>query len=117
LFSNICSEKETAWKKIEQEFNALSTRYRPAANLKLKYENLKKTTKKKVTQHQKYVKGTGGGAAQPDTMSEMEHRVIALLGHRATGMESKFNGDANLNEGKIHCIYVEQLSYYFVCGW
>ncbi|XP_044745799.1 myb/SANT-like DNA-binding domain-containing protein 3 [Coccinella septempunctata] len=54
-------EKEEAWKKVEDGFNAKNFHYRSLQQLKAKFDNLKTKARKEVAQQKSYLYGTGGG--------------------------------------------------------
>lgn len=97
--TNSRSDKDKAWKVIEERFNVSSSNiaYRDRKVLKYsyKYENLKRVTKKKVVEDKKYVGGTGGGASKDPDYSNVDERVRDLLGsERVEGLSSAFYSDA-----------------------
>lgn len=74
-------EKEKVWAKIVEEFNGTSGEvYRDKKGLMAKYENLKKSMKKKACSKKKYASGTWGGPSKPSDYSDIDTRVRDLLG-------------------------------------
>ncbi|KAI4469096.1 hypothetical protein MML48_2g00005915 [Holotrichia oblita] len=77
-------KKTDTWKAIENEFNSLSGQtFRDVKVLKNKYENIKKRTKKKVSDNKINIMGTGGGPSQD----------VGMLGARVEGYPSAFGID------------------------
>ncbi|CAG9763619.1 unnamed protein product [Ceutorhynchus assimilis] len=90
------ADKNKCWVMLEKEFNAESgASYRSAQILKKKYENMKKQTKKKISEEKCYRFGTGGGPFQEFTLTEADQTVIEILGKtRVHGLATQFGGDA-----------------------
>ncbi|CAG9765756.1 unnamed protein product [Ceutorhynchus assimilis] len=90
------ADKNKCWVMLEKEFNAESgASYRSAQILKKKYENMKKQTKKKISEEKCYRFGTGGGPFQEFTLTEADQTVIEILGEtRVHGLATQFGGDA-----------------------
>jgi hypothetical protein len=96
-------DKERAWKEIEEDFNRhREVYYRDAKTLRKKYENLKKSSKRKWADEKKYVMGTGGGPVNPIEITSTDVKVRELLGDLTVmGEKSKFDSDAN-NSHRSH---------------
>lgn len=74
-------EKDDAWRKIEEKFNQQSgVYYREWKTLKMKYENLKKSSKKAWADEKKYVCGTGGGPNLPGIITQTDIKVKEIVG-------------------------------------
>ncbi|CAG9773270.1 unnamed protein product [Ceutorhynchus assimilis] len=102
------ADKNKCWVMLEKEFNAESgASYRSAQILKKKYENMKKQTKKKISEEKCYRFGTGGGPFQEFTLTEDDQTVIEILGEtRVHGLATQFGGDAEDIEAIL--IYTEE---------
>lgn len=89
-------EREKVWKKIEAEFNnSCGDVFRDSKVLKSKYDNVKKSTKRKVCEEKKYTGGTGGGAGKSADLTDVDNRVLELLNDEMVqGLQSRFDHDA-----------------------
>ncbi|CAG9137417.1 unnamed protein product, partial [Plutella xylostella] len=69
-------DKETAWKKIEFSFNSsgITTSVRSWKTLKLKYEGIKKTMKKKSSLQRQKMYKTGGGPSNAPPFIDVEEK-------------------------------------------
>lgn len=90
-------QKLECWEDIEIDFNSnANVHMRTASNLKKKYENIKKITKKKLAEHKKYMIETGGDPAlPPENFSEGEKELIEILGPQVTGLHHDFDDDVS----------------------
>lgn len=87
-------EKEAAWNNIEKEFNILSGQFpRTVKNLKIKYDGLKKTVKKKATFNQSEIYKTGGGVPKHINFNSNEEKLLAFMKVSATGSQPRFDSD------------------------
>ncbi|KAG5887661.1 hypothetical protein JTB14_037659 [Gonioctena quinquepunctata] len=69
--------------------------YRNITDLKKKYENIKKKTKKKMADEKCYKLGTGGGPNLKTEISSIDNTILEILGSvRVEGFTSEFGGDA-----------------------
>ncbi|KAI4457563.1 hypothetical protein MML48_7g00015983 [Holotrichia oblita] len=94
--TNTSQIKKQAWKKIEEEFNASSGEiYRSVEVLRNKYENIKKRTKKKLSDQKKDIFGTGGGPSEGIIISGVEKDIEDILGTQLTGLPSEFDNDVS----------------------
>ena len=87
-------EKEKAWKDIEKAFNSASgSVFRDHKHLKLKYEAIKRDTRKKsaVVRAERYKTGGGTSTAPPLTPAEEKVKQMILLS--VEGNESQFDSD------------------------
>ncbi|CAK1589010.1 unnamed protein product [Parnassius mnemosyne] len=84
--------KEEAWKSIAQEFSAMAGELRRPEQLRLKWENLKKSSRKRNALIRQNNLKTGGGKMYipPD---EALDRVTSMLGATCTGFTVEFGGD------------------------
>ncbi|CAH2088547.1 unnamed protein product [Euphydryas editha] len=86
--------KEDAWKIITGEFNSSVVSFpRTTSQLRLKWENLKKSALKRCANLRSNLMKTGGGKDYfpPD---EILDKVASLLGSTCTGFSVEFGGDA-----------------------
>lgn len=88
-------EKAKAWDLVVDEFNKESGEcYRDKATLMSKYDNLKRSTKKKACEEKKYAGGTGGGPCKPVEYNPIENQMIEIVGiERVEGLPSYFDND------------------------
>lgn len=87
-------EKLATWKKIADEFNSSSTLiYRDFKTLKSKYENIKKTSKKKFAEEKRQVYATGGGPSANIEFNEIDQTVVEILQDQVLGMPSVCDND------------------------
>ncbi|KAJ8736302.1 hypothetical protein PYW08_006958 [Mythimna loreyi] len=86
--------KEEAWKSIAQEFSAITGDMRRPEQMRLKWENLKKSARKRSALIRQNNLKTGGGKSYvpPD---EVLDRVASMLGATCNGLPAEFGGDAN----------------------
>lgn len=91
-------EKKNAWQNIENEFNSKNTRniFRNAEGLKEKYNNLKKKTKKKITEEKMNIRKTGGGSYNPLTLNETDQIIYEIIGPQIDGLKNNYDDDAGL---------------------
>ncbi|XP_045540155.1 uncharacterized protein LOC123722427 [Papilio machaon] len=86
--------KDEAWQSLASEFNsAISSFPRTTNQLRLKWENLKKSARKRCASMRSSLNKTGGGKDYfpPD---EVLDQVMTLLGNTCTGFTVEFGGDA-----------------------
>lgn len=87
-------DKEEAWKKLTDEFNSIiGSTPRCTKNLKCKYDNVKKSAKKKLAAEKIEIYKTGGGVAKPMNITDTESMVIELVGVSCTGLEAVNDSD------------------------
>ncbi|KAL4708955.1 hypothetical protein ACJJTC_014983 [Scirpophaga incertulas] len=87
--------KEHAWQTLTNEFNSsVVSCPRTPTQLRLKWENLKKSARKRCANLRSSLNKTGGGKDYfpPD---EVLDTVTALLGNTCQGFTVEFGGDAN----------------------
>uniref|UniRef100_A0A1Y1KNH9 Regulatory protein zeste n=1 Tax=Photinus pyralis TaxID=7054 RepID=A0A1Y1KNH9_PHOPY len=87
-------QKTEAWSNVAREFNVVNDSHRSEAVLKKKFENLKKRVKKKLSENKTYSMGTGGGPYKDTPLNDTEEGIKDILGPRAEGFQSQFDGDA-----------------------
>lgn len=87
-------DKESAWKKIKSSFNSceISTTERSWKTLKLKYEGIKKTAKKKSSVQRQEMYRTGGGSSNAPEFSNVEEKVLSICSN-ITGLEARHDSD------------------------
>ncbi|KAL4708230.1 hypothetical protein ACJJTC_013799 [Scirpophaga incertulas] len=87
--------KDQAWKNITDEFNSsISSFPRTPAQLRLKWENLKKTARKRYANIRSSHNKTGGG--KDYFPPEVLDKVSSLLGSTCQGFTVEFGGDATV---------------------
>ncbi|CAB3230530.1 unnamed protein product [Arctia plantaginis] len=88
--------KDQAWQTLAIEFNSSVSSYqRTPAQLRLKWDNLKKAARKRCANMRISRNKTGGGNDYfpPD---EVLDKVASLLGNTCTGFSVEFGGDATI---------------------
>lgn len=93
-------DKEKAWSRIEIEFNSKNSgnAFRSVKNLKEKYNNLKKCTKRKFALEKMNVTKTGGGAFTPTAVTDVELAIKEILGEQVSGLQNSYDCDSqNIN--------------------
>ncbi|XP_036317996.1 myb/SANT-like DNA-binding domain-containing protein 3 [Rhagoletis pomonella] len=86
-------EKRKAWEEIDLKFESQTGIRRGPKNLREKYENMKKRTRKNLADEKRELYKTGGGQFQhrPDKNTG---RLATLMGQSATGLENYVDSDA-----------------------
>ncbi|CAK1584868.1 unnamed protein product [Parnassius mnemosyne] len=84
--------KEEAWKSIAQEFSAMAGELRRPEQLRLKWENLKKSSRKRNALIRQNNLKTGGGKMYIPPDEALDH-VTSMLGATCTGFTAEFGGD------------------------
>lgn len=90
----VWKNKQAAWEKITQEMNAANGTFRTSANIRGKYENLKKNTKKKFAQEKRNLYRTGGGVEPVVNITKTDEEIKNLLGVSLDGLFNEFDSDA-----------------------
>lgn len=86
-------EKEAAWNKISLLFNAATGfTARSTKSLKLKYESVKKETKKTMAKHRQELYKTGGGPSSAPDFTDIEEKVMAICSN-ITGLDARNDSD------------------------
>ncbi|KAF9407963.1 hypothetical protein HW555_001341 [Spodoptera exigua] len=86
--------KEAAWESIQNEFNARSGGiFRSTKTLKVKYEGLKRTVRKKSAACRSELYRTGGGKNTAPPLDNVEEQIKAMITLSADGLESIFDSD------------------------
>ncbi|PZC80769.1 hypothetical protein B5X24_HaOG213993 [Helicoverpa armigera] len=86
--------KEEAWNAIAQEFSAVTGDMRRPEQIRLKWENLKKSARKRSAFiRQNNLKNGGGKSYIPP--DEVLDRVASILGTTCNGYPAEFGGDSN----------------------
>uniref|UniRef100_A0A1B6KKS9 Regulatory protein zeste n=1 Tax=Graphocephala atropunctata TaxID=36148 RepID=A0A1B6KKS9_9HEMI len=89
-------EKESVWNNIEHQFNNLSgSFYRDAKTLRNKYDNIRKTSKRKCVDDKKYVLATDTGPSQIiSSVAETGFTVQESLGSNSViGLPTHYDSD------------------------
>lgn len=91
-------EKSTAWEEVTKEFNLLNSQKTPRSskNLKEKWKNVKKDTKKKYALEKQEVFRTGGGKPSQVIINENDETIKSIIGVAATGLNNLFDSDGPL---------------------
>lgn len=89
-------DKETAWLKIECEFNSKNNdnTFRSVKHLKEKYNNLKKNTKKKFAIEKMNISKTGGGSYTPISVTDIDLMIKEILGPQVSGLQNSYDCDS-----------------------
>lgn len=104
-------QKKATWKQIASIFNASGAgTYRDENTLQRKYQNLKKSTKKKFAEEKRAITATGGGKPPNVEISQIENDIKEMLGYQIVGRESAFDDD-QINEG----IYYLTIIFNSIC--
>ncbi|PZC78030.1 hypothetical protein B5X24_HaOG202702 [Helicoverpa armigera] len=87
-------DKEAAWGRIASSFNATTsgTTTRSSKTLKLKYEGIKKATKKKMSCRRQELYRTGGGPSNAPDFDDVEEKVLAICSN-IIGLEARNDSD------------------------
>ncbi|XP_063912695.1 uncharacterized protein LOC135129477 [Zophobas morio] len=87
-------DKEKAWEKVTDLFNANSTSgARSTKTLRDKYNNLKKKTKEKNSKIILSFRKTGGGDSEEKELNPVEAKVKQLMGVQVEGLPSSYDCD------------------------
>lgn len=90
-------KKSEEWEKVAIEFNSEGNCFRTTLALRTKYENLKKTTKKKFAAEKQQMYATGGGTSAPSGVGHVEETIQSMLTTQVTGFKAVYDSDlANL---------------------
>lgn len=86
--------KEETWCKLAKEFNSSSAIHvRNPKTLRAKYENLKKSLKRKCGDHRRSMYGTGGGPPHDLNLTNEENIILELAGPSVEGLPARFDSD------------------------
>lgn len=87
-------EKEEAWEKLSVDFNSCSGGVvRSAKNLNMKYQNIKKTSKKKFAEEKQELYKTGGGKPSVINITPVDNIIKDITGKTSTGLEAVYDSD------------------------
>lgn len=96
--------KEMAWKLIEKQFNAQSDgSFRSSKTLRIKYEGLKRTVRKKSAL-QSELNRTGGGPNRATRLDGTEQQIKSMISLNTThddSLESVYDSDVLPHASKI----------------
>ncbi|KAJ8948080.1 hypothetical protein NQ318_008431 [Aromia moschata] len=111
------SEKEKAWNKIANEFNAISPSgtFRDGQSLKKTYLNIKMAVRKEVADEKIETFKTGGGIPSKSTsnplrditLQTMNEKTVFGLNNEFDSDANKINNDASISENDCETIYLE----------
>ncbi|XP_072945312.1 uncharacterized protein [Epargyreus clarus] len=86
--------KEAAWESIQNEFNARSGgTFRSTKTLKVKYEGLKRTVRKKSAAIRLELYRTGGGSNKAPSLDNVEEQIKSMITLSTDGMKSVYDCD------------------------
>jgi hypothetical protein len=92
------SEKEAAWKKIEEEFNSQSTVFRSVESLKRFHNNKKKEIRKTAAEEKRSFRTTGGGKAVVKSTDPVFDLTLEIMNKRTVyGLSNNFDSDSLQN--------------------
>lgn len=87
-------DKNDAWEKICNEFNAASGNFpRSTKTIRAKYDTIKKNIRKKCSLLKSEQTKTGGGQCSI-TLTPYEEKVVSLTPNTMIGLESRFDKDS-----------------------
>ncbi|XP_022818412.1 uncharacterized protein LOC111350919 [Spodoptera litura] len=87
-------QKEAAWKAIQNDFNARSGgTFRTTKTLKVKYEGLKRTVRKKSAAIRSELYRTGGGRNTAPPLDNVEEQVKSMISLSTDGLHSIYDSD------------------------
>lgn len=108
--------KEAAWKNIENDFNARSGGiFRSLKTLKVKYEGLKRTVRKKAAAIRSELYRTGGGKNTAPLLDNVEEQIKTMITLSTDGMESIYDSDklpqTQENQGELNIYLIKKEAY------
>ena len=89
-------DKNEAWKKIEEEFNATAPTacFRNAGALRRLYENKKKELRRKKAEEKKQAFLTGGGKAPIVKMDDTDELMMSIISEKSViGLSARFDSN------------------------
>lgn len=87
-------EKNAEWVRIEERFNARSGGIlRSAKTLKIKYDGLKRQTRKKSSAIRGELYKTGGGTGNAPPLDRVEEKIKDMIFLSVEGMDAVFDSD------------------------
>lgn len=97
-------EKHNAWKRITHTFNSLmglsnNDFHRDINSIKLKYENIKRTLKRKITANKQNYQKTGGGPSADIKLLWYEEQLYSFLQLGIDGLDPQ--GDSDMPEERV----------------
>ncbi|KAL1487722.1 hypothetical protein ABEB36_015629 [Hypothenemus hampei] len=89
-------EKKLAWEAIENKFNSQNNKSirRYGDQLKEKYNNLKKKTKKKYSDNKMNILKTGGGSYISTEFSNAEKTLYQIIWPQVDGLQNNYDDDS-----------------------
>ncbi|KAL4721083.1 hypothetical protein ACJJTC_015456 [Scirpophaga incertulas] len=94
-------QKDVAWKKLAEIFNADATKYRSIKQLQQKYNNIKKTARKEIAS-EKYGRRQTGGGPPPPKPSEASEWLNSIMKESISGLTSVYDSDALENTNLVN---------------
>lgn len=96
-------DKNEAWEKFSNEFNAASGNFpRSTKTIRSKYDTIKKNIRKKCSLLKSEQTETGGGQC-PVTLTPCEEKILSLTPNTMIGLESRFDKDSEY-AGNYHSL-------------
>ncbi|PSN53733.1 hypothetical protein C0J52_02177 [Blattella germanica] len=87
-------KKEEAWEKLSLEFNSCSgDAVRSAKNLNVKYNNIKKSSKKKIAEEKQELYKTGGGKPRATNITPIDTAINDVTLETSFGLEPLCDSD------------------------
>ncbi|XP_071574494.1 uncharacterized protein [Temnothorax nylanderi] len=91
-------DKNEAWEKICNEFNAVSGNFpRSTKTIRAKYDTVKKNIRKKCSLLKSEQTKTGGGQC-PVPLTPCEEKILSLTPNTMVGLQSRFDKDSQYAE-------------------
>jgi hypothetical protein len=94
------TEKEAAWKKIEEEFNSQSTVFRSVDRIskEILQQQKKKETRKTAAEEKRSFRTTGGGKAVVKSTDPVFDLTLQIMNKRTVyGLSNNFDSDSLQN--------------------
>ncbi|VEN42525.1 unnamed protein product [Callosobruchus maculatus] len=95
-------DKNEAWRKITQYFNANNSCKRTTEQLRMKYENLKKKAKRMVADSRKSITDTEGGPGQVAILDPVMEAFLEMTNKESVvGLYSPWDSDTQIKQDLI----------------
>lgn len=123
-------DKEVAWVKVTEEFNAICPNLikRTKKSIQKFYENKKKEVRKAVSNNRNELLKTGGGKPEPNNNNDPSQEILLNIINQKSvfGLKNNFDGDSTLNNNaynnvnqvilNIYLALTIQLNYHIYAG-
>ncbi|XP_029672382.1 myb/SANT-like DNA-binding domain-containing protein 3 isoform X1 [Formica exsecta] len=94
-------DKDATWEKVAKAFNSSSGEvFRSKKTLKAKYEDIKKSIKKKLAHNRMEQFKTGGGKPEIRPLTGIEESILSMLPSSIEGLPSIWDSDQSLETCK-----------------